>query len=261
MTIEAALHFYKALKVYPTPGDLITIYDKTISKVNSALPCGFGLSANALLTAYPRYTGRDDRVRPRPEDQHDGLSRRRQPRKHVRRPDDAANRRPGLELGPRASSGTSQIAPLLLSHISSPNCELDNERPFDRENGLVCDALLRCTLDDYGWWKLHVAVCSFYTALPVDRLRLWSWMTVWRHANGSLVLVHSSNDEKYWTASRGAWGIVALSVTGSSDRPPFPVDPDIPGIEPSVSPCCPLRRLWAHVILRREVAVWTPFLE
>ena len=31
--IEAALHFYKALKVYPTPGDLINIYDKTVSKV------------------------------------------------------------------------------------------------------------------------------------------------------------------------------------------------------------------------------------
>lgn len=34
MTLEAALHFYKALKVYPTPGDLIGIYDKTISKVS-----------------------------------------------------------------------------------------------------------------------------------------------------------------------------------------------------------------------------------
>lgn len=30
--LEAALHFYKALKVYPTPGDLISIYDKTVSK-------------------------------------------------------------------------------------------------------------------------------------------------------------------------------------------------------------------------------------
>ncbi|CAL3971578.1 unnamed protein product, partial [Diplocarpon coronariae] len=27
--VEAALCFYKALKVYPTPSDLITIYDKT----------------------------------------------------------------------------------------------------------------------------------------------------------------------------------------------------------------------------------------
>ncbi|KAL8707043.1 MAG: hypothetical protein Q9225_007856 [Loekoesia sp. 1 TL-2023] len=30
--IEAALSFYKALKVYPQPGDLITIYDKTVPK-------------------------------------------------------------------------------------------------------------------------------------------------------------------------------------------------------------------------------------
>lgn len=30
--VEAALAFYKALKVYPTPGDLINIYDKTVSK-------------------------------------------------------------------------------------------------------------------------------------------------------------------------------------------------------------------------------------
>ncbi|CAJ2513523.1 Uu.00g016420.m01.CDS01 [Anthostomella pinea] len=31
-TLEAALAFYKALKVYPTPGDLISIYDKTVDK-------------------------------------------------------------------------------------------------------------------------------------------------------------------------------------------------------------------------------------
>lgn len=30
--IDAALAFYKALKVYPTPADLINIYDKTVSK-------------------------------------------------------------------------------------------------------------------------------------------------------------------------------------------------------------------------------------
>ncbi|KAH6635140.1 mitochondrial outer membrane translocase complex, subunit Tom20 domain-containing protein [Chaetomium sp. MPI-SDFR-AT-0129] len=29
---EAAICFYKALKVYPTPNDLISIYDKTVSK-------------------------------------------------------------------------------------------------------------------------------------------------------------------------------------------------------------------------------------
>ncbi|KAI1819566.1 mitochondrial import receptor subunit tom-20 [Xylaria intraflava] len=31
-TTEAALAFYKALKVYPTPRDLINIYDKTVDK-------------------------------------------------------------------------------------------------------------------------------------------------------------------------------------------------------------------------------------
>ena len=30
--VEAALCFYKALKVYPQPGDLISIYDKTVAK-------------------------------------------------------------------------------------------------------------------------------------------------------------------------------------------------------------------------------------
>jgi len=30
--VDAALAFYRALKVYPTPGDLIGIYDKTVSK-------------------------------------------------------------------------------------------------------------------------------------------------------------------------------------------------------------------------------------
>ncbi|KAK3391036.1 mitochondrial outer membrane translocase complex, subunit Tom20 domain-containing protein [Podospora didyma] len=30
--IDAALAFYKALKVYPTPGDLISIYDNTVAK-------------------------------------------------------------------------------------------------------------------------------------------------------------------------------------------------------------------------------------
>ena len=30
--VEAALCFYKALKVYPQPSDLISIYDKTVPK-------------------------------------------------------------------------------------------------------------------------------------------------------------------------------------------------------------------------------------
>jgi import receptor subunit TOM20 len=36
--IEAALAFYKALKVYPNPSDLIGIYDKTVAKVRSCDP-------------------------------------------------------------------------------------------------------------------------------------------------------------------------------------------------------------------------------
>lgn len=31
--MEAAVAFYRALKVYPTPGDLVNIYDKTVDKV------------------------------------------------------------------------------------------------------------------------------------------------------------------------------------------------------------------------------------
>lgn len=30
--VDAALYFYKALKVYPQPSDLISIYDKTVPK-------------------------------------------------------------------------------------------------------------------------------------------------------------------------------------------------------------------------------------
>ena len=33
--IESALAFYKGLKVYPAPGDLIKIYDSTVPKVRS----------------------------------------------------------------------------------------------------------------------------------------------------------------------------------------------------------------------------------
>lgn len=35
-SIEAALAFYKGLKVYPQPGDLISIYDKTVPKVSGS---------------------------------------------------------------------------------------------------------------------------------------------------------------------------------------------------------------------------------
>jgi import receptor subunit TOM20 len=34
--IESALAFYKGLKVYPAPGDLIKIYDSTVPKVDAA---------------------------------------------------------------------------------------------------------------------------------------------------------------------------------------------------------------------------------
>lgn len=39
--VEAALYFYKALKVYPQPRELIQIYDKTVPKVSypEALRC------------------------------------------------------------------------------------------------------------------------------------------------------------------------------------------------------------------------------
>ncbi|KAI1422410.1 mitochondrial import receptor subunit tom-20 [Xylaria sp. FL1777] len=60
-TVEAALAFYKALKVYPSPRDLISIYDKTVDKrvldvlaemiaydksldLNSQLPTGVNLA-------------------------------------------------------------------------------------------------------------------------------------------------------------------------------------------------------------------------
>jgi hypothetical protein len=38
--VEAALCFYRALKVYPNPRELINIYDKTVPKVrdNASLP-------------------------------------------------------------------------------------------------------------------------------------------------------------------------------------------------------------------------------
>lgn len=62
--VDAALCFYKALKVYPQPRELITIYDKTVPKVC----CGGSLVASAFtnntLPAHPRHPRRDDRRRP-----------------------------------------------------------------------------------------------------------------------------------------------------------------------------------------------------
>ena len=36
--IEAALCFYRALKVYPNPRELINIYDKTVPKARALYP-------------------------------------------------------------------------------------------------------------------------------------------------------------------------------------------------------------------------------
>lgn len=37
--MDSALAFYKGLKVYPAPGDLIKIYDSTVPKVSSPHRC------------------------------------------------------------------------------------------------------------------------------------------------------------------------------------------------------------------------------
>lgn len=42
--VESALAFYKGLKVYPAPGDLIKIYDSTVPKV-----CLFSLPSTHFL--------------------------------------------------------------------------------------------------------------------------------------------------------------------------------------------------------------------
>ncbi|KAI5868424.1 mitochondrial outer membrane translocase complex, subunit Tom20 domain-containing protein [Durotheca rogersii] len=73
-TMEAGLAFYKALKVYPTPGDLISIYDKTVDKViirkHSPSRPTFGQARIIPLTLYVRKpaarirrSSRDDRLR------------------------------------------------------------------------------------------------------------------------------------------------------------------------------------------------------
>ena len=64
--VDAALCFYKALKVYPQPRELITIYDKTVPKV--CLIQSLIRKDHFLLTlffsAHPRHPRRDDRRRP-----------------------------------------------------------------------------------------------------------------------------------------------------------------------------------------------------
>lgn len=70
--LDSALAFYKGLKVYPAPGDLIKIYDSTVPKVDDAPPSSnmtfpmhrldLMLTMNSL-TAYIRHLGRHDRIR------------------------------------------------------------------------------------------------------------------------------------------------------------------------------------------------------
>ena len=46
--VDAALCFYRALKVYPNPRELISIYDKTVPKVRASMSCLFKTSSNML---------------------------------------------------------------------------------------------------------------------------------------------------------------------------------------------------------------------
>jgi import receptor subunit TOM20 len=65
--VDAALCFYKALKVYPQPRELISIYDKTVPKVCDFLLLFSSLSNRSLTLAFlahPRHPSRDDRSRP-----------------------------------------------------------------------------------------------------------------------------------------------------------------------------------------------------
>ena len=51
--VDAALCFYKALKVYPQPRELITIYDKTVPKVCCENLCPAFDCTNRLSLAHP----------------------------------------------------------------------------------------------------------------------------------------------------------------------------------------------------------------
>ena len=52
--VEAALCFYRALKVYPNPRELINIYDKTVPKVRSH--CLLAWSDDSLTPGSPSST-------------------------------------------------------------------------------------------------------------------------------------------------------------------------------------------------------------
>lgn len=99
--LEAALAFYKGLKVYPTPGDLINIYDKTVPKVSftlyDAACCKGTVLNNHSRTAYPRPARRDDRIRPQPETGGHGQRRRCPRHAQPRQPCRHAQRRPRLD--------------------------------------------------------------------------------------------------------------------------------------------------------------------
>lgn len=82
--VESALAFYKGLKVYPAPGDLIKIYDSTVPKVREAIRCLIKLKLTPC-TAHIRHPRRDDRLRLIPGH---SLARRRwrhQPWRHPQR--------------------------------------------------------------------------------------------------------------------------------------------------------------------------------
>lgn len=55
-TLEAALCFFKAFKVYPAQSELMNIYDKTVPKVSGGWSgCG-AMMANALAAAGPGHS-------------------------------------------------------------------------------------------------------------------------------------------------------------------------------------------------------------
>jgi hypothetical protein len=51
--VDAALCFYKALKVYPQPRELITIYDKTVPKVRYKRQARSDNNTDNFLLAHP----------------------------------------------------------------------------------------------------------------------------------------------------------------------------------------------------------------
>jgi len=75
--VDAALCFYKALKVYPQPRELINIYDKTVPKVCYTVSIFSSVHALTNHTAHPRHPRRDDRRRQQHTSQRSRSRRRR----------------------------------------------------------------------------------------------------------------------------------------------------------------------------------------